>query len=199
MFSSGNLIVLAPIFWVSDTFWVNFFSVNLGIFLFFQFSGAIYVALYLVLATLLEFLCETIWARRVLQTCSPATLSKFSSVLSLVTQSCLTLCNPVDCSPPGTSVHGDSPGKDTGDSCHDLVQGIFPTQGLNPGLLPGRQILYHLSYQGNPRILERAAYPFSRGFSRPRNWTFSNAGRFFTSWATSLVDLSLMPLLKHFG
>ena len=52
----------------------------------------------------------------------------------LVPQSCLTLCDPMDCSPPGSSVHGDSPGKNTGVGCHALLQGIFPTQGLNSGL-----------------------------------------------------------------
>ena len=54
-----------------------------------------------------------------------------------------------DCSLPGSSVHGDSPGKNTGMGCHALLQGIFPTQGLNPGLL--HYILYHLSYQGGTR------------------------------------------------
>ena len=49
----------------------------------------------------------------------------------LVTQSCLTRWDPVDCSPPGSSVHGDSPGKNTGVGCHALLQGIFLTQGLN--------------------------------------------------------------------
>ena len=57
-----------------------------------------------------------------------------SSVLCLVTQSCLTLCNAMDCSPPGSSVHGDSPGKNPGVSCHVLLQGIFPIQESNPGL-----------------------------------------------------------------
>ena len=52
----------------------------------------------------------------------------------LVAQSCLTLCNPMDCSPPGSSVHGESPGKNTGVSFHALLQGIFPAQGPNPGL-----------------------------------------------------------------
>ena len=33
--------------------------------------------------------------------------------------------------------------------CHSLLQGIFPTQGLTPGLLHHKQILYHLSHQGN--------------------------------------------------
>ena len=68
------------------------------------------------------------------------------SVLSLVTQSCLTLCDPMDCSLPGSSVHRDSQGKNTGVGCHGLLQGIFPTQGSNPGLLHCRQILYQLSY-----------------------------------------------------
>ena len=50
-------------------------------------------------------------------------------------QSCPTLCDPMDCSPPGSSVQGDSPGKNTGVGCHALLQGIFPTQGSNPRLL----------------------------------------------------------------
>ena len=49
-------------------------------------------------------------------------------MLCLVTQLCLTLCDPVDCSPPGYSLHGDSPGKNTGMGCHALFQRIFPTQ-----------------------------------------------------------------------
>ena len=57
------------------------------------------------------------------------------TVLYLVVQSCPTLCDPMDGSPPGSSVHGDSPGKNTRVDCHALLQGIFPTQGLNPGLL----------------------------------------------------------------
>ena len=61
----------------------------------------------------------------------------------LVTQSCPALCDPMDCSPPGSSVHGDSPGKNTGMSCHVLLQGIFPIQRSNTGLLHCRQILYH--------------------------------------------------------
>ena len=50
-------------------------------------------------------------------------------------QSCLTLCDPMDYSPSGSSVHGDSLGKNTGVSCHALLQGIYPTQGLNLDLL----------------------------------------------------------------
>ena len=44
-------------------------------------------------------------------------------------QLCPTLCDPVDCSLPGSSVHGDSPGKNTGVGCRVLLQGIVPTQG----------------------------------------------------------------------
>ena len=50
-------------------------------------------------------------------------------------QSCPTLCNPMDCSPPGSSIHRDSPGKNTGVGCHALLQEVFPTQGSNLHLL----------------------------------------------------------------
>ena len=62
----------------------------------------------------------------------------------------------------------DFPGKNTGVGSHFLLQGIFQIQGSNPGLPHGRWILYQLSHQGRPRILEWVAYPFS---SRPRNQT----------------------------
>ena len=52
---------------------------------------------------------------------------------------------------------------------HALLQGIFPTKGLDPGLPHCRHILYHLSHQGGPRMLEWVAYPFSRASFRPRN------------------------------
>ena len=70
----------------------------------------------------------------------------------LVSQSCLTLHDPMDSSPTGSSVHGDSSGKNNGVGCYVLLQGIFPTQGLKPGLLHFRQILYYLSHQRNPYI-----------------------------------------------
>ena len=50
-------------------------------------------------------------------------------------QSCPTLCNPMDCSPPGSSVHVIFPGKNTGVHFYDLLQGIFLTQELNPHIL----------------------------------------------------------------
>ena len=66
-------------------------------------------------------------------------------MLCLVAQLYPTLCDPMDYSPPGSSVHGDSPDKNTRVGCHALLQGIFLTQGSNPGLLHCRWILCHLS------------------------------------------------------
>ena len=99
---------------------------------------------------------------------------------------CVWLCDLIDCSPPASSVYGYSLGKDTGLSCHALLQGIFPTQGLNPALPHCRRILYWLIPQGSPRTLEQVAYAFFRGSSWPRNQTGVSciAGGFFTSWAT---------------
>ena len=80
----------------------------------------------------------------------------FSYVLvlnGLVTQSHPTLYNPSDCSPPGSSVHEILSGKNTGVGCHFLLQGTFPTQGLNLSLLcllHCKWILYTLSHQGSP-------------------------------------------------
>ena len=61
--------------------------------------------------------------------------SRLKNVKALVTKPCPTLCDPMDCNPPGSSAHGASPGKIIGVDCHALLQGIFPTQGLNPHLL----------------------------------------------------------------
>ena len=111
------------------------------------------------------------------------------AVLCLVTQSCPPLWDPIDCSPPGSFVHGNSPGKNNEVGCHVFLQGIFPTQGSNPGLPHCRWIFYHLS----PWILEWISYPFFRGSSRLRNQTgvFCIAGRFFTSWATREAPYAL--------
>ena len=65
-----------------------------------------------------------------------------NSPVCSVTQWCPTLCNPMDCSPPGSSVLGTFPGRNTGVSSHALLQGIFPTQESNTCLLHCRQIFY---------------------------------------------------------
>ena len=134
-----------------------------------------------------------------------------------VTQSCPTLCDPMDytrttcgwhhqldrhefeqalrvgdgqgslacCSPRGLKESGmtgwlnwtglyspwNSLSQNNGVGSLSLFQGIFPTKGGNTGLPLCRRILYQLSHQGSPRILEWVAYPFSSRSSRPRNWT----------------------------
>ena len=104
-----------------------------------------------------------------------------------------------------------SPGKTTGVGSLSLLQGIFPTQGSNPGLLHCRQILFQLSHKGSSiflwapflgegaRIVEWVAISFSRRSSWPRDWTQVShiAGRRFTVWATRevLCNFSLFLLL----
>ena len=67
-----------------------------------------------------------------------------------VAQSCLTLPDPIDCSPPG-SCPWNSPGKNTGMGSYSFLQGIFLTQRLHSGLLHCTQILYLLGHQGSHR------------------------------------------------
>ena len=85
-----------------------------------------------------------------------------------------------------------------------LLHGIFPTQGLNPGLPHCRQILYQLRHNESPRILEWVAYPFARGSSWPRNRTRVSciAGGFFTNWAIDVayyIDFRMLnsPLIAE--
>ena len=77
------------------------------------------------------------------------------------------------------------PGQNTGVGSCSLLQGIIPTQILNPGLLHCRWILYQLNHQGSPSTLKWGIYEFTSGSSWPRNWTrvFCIAGRFFATWA----------------
>ena len=86
--------------------------------------------------------------------------------------------------PHGLYSPWNSPGQNTGVGSLSLLQGIFPTQGLSPGLPHCKWILYQLSHKGSPRILEWVAYPFSSWSSHPKNWTRVSciAGRFFTNW-----------------
>ena len=72
----------------------------------------------------------------------------------LVTQSCLTLCEPMDYSPPGSSVHGIFQARILEWVAISFSRGIFPTQRLNPGLPHCRQILYPLSHQGLPKFFQ---------------------------------------------
>ena len=82
----------------------------------------------------------------------------------LVSQSCLTLYNPMDCSPPGSSVLGDSPGKNIGVSCHFLLQGIsWPRDWLQVSCI-SRRLLYHFAtWEASVSIF---------GFGHDQVWTF---------------------------
>ena len=81
------------------------------------------------------------------------------------TQLCLTLCDPME-EPAMLLWPWDSPGKNTGKGCHSLLQGIFLTQGLNPGLWHCRQILYQLSHQGSQNLTP----PSLGGLESPTFW-----------------------------
>ena len=91
--------------------------------------------------------------------------------MCLISQSCPILCDPMNCSPLGSSVHGDSSGKNTGVDCHAFFKRIFPTQGMNPGLLHCRQILYYLSHQGSPKRLVVVFQSLSRVRFFATPWT----------------------------
>ena len=76
-------------------------------------------------------------------------------------ESMLTLCDPMDCCLPGSSVHEDSPGKNIGVGCHALLQEIFPTQGSNPcllWLLHCKWILLLLEPLGKPQMSDRLGF-----------------------------------------
>ena len=116
----------------------------------------------------------------------PGLLLCLYTVLCLVIESCPSPCDPMDCSPPGSSVHGDSPGKNTGAGCHARLQEIFPTQGSNQGLLHCRWIFYHLSHQGNPIIT-------IRNYFMPLNATFVCLHLFSSLSYASSSNLSSPP------
>ena len=66
-------------------------------------------------------------------------------------QLCSTLCDPIDYSPPGSSVHGILQARNLqAKSCHALLQGIFPTQGQNLSLASLHWFFYELCHLGNP-------------------------------------------------
>ena len=119
------------------------------------------------------------------------------AVLCLVIQLCITLCDPMDCSPPGSSIHGDSeywnvlPCSPSGDLPNSGTEPRSPT--LQVDSLPSEPL-------GKPQILEWVAYPFSRGTFWPRNWTRVSciANGFFTSRTTreALDNSVVVALIK---
>ena len=84
-----------------------------------------------------QILCRRIpnnlWSRSALKEVQhPPTPCLGVRAAHLRAQSCPTLCSPMDCSPPDSSVHGIFPGKNTGMGCHFLLRGIFPSPGIEP-------------------------------------------------------------------
>ena len=82
-----------------------------------------------------------------------------------VAQLCLALCDPMDCSLPGSSVHGIL--QPVLLEWVTIFQGIFPTQGSNLGLPHCRQILYQLSYRGSPKSGSVLVAPLCPTFCNP--------------------------------
>ena len=100
---------------------------------------------------------------------------KFSSpvptVLFVAAQSCMTICDPMDCSPPGSSVHGTL-------QARILEWGAMPSSRGSSQARDWTQVsnitgrfFYQLSHRGSSRTLEWVDYPFSRGSFQPRNQT----------------------------
>ena len=96
--------------------------------------------------------------------------------------------------PPGFSVHGDSPGKNTGVGCHALLQGIFPTQGSKPGLPHRSQILSHLSHQGSLWSLDANSLEKTLMWGKIEGrW---GRGRQRMRWLDGIIDSTDMSLSK---
>ena len=94
--------------------------------------------------------------------------------------------------PHGLYSPWNSPGQNSRVGSLSLLQGIFSTQGLNPGLPHCGQLLHQLSHRGSPRVLEWVAYPFSRGSSLIPNLSLPH------SHLSPLVTISLSSVSKKF-
>ena len=132
----------------------------------------------------------TMWKRSYFSTSSPKLTFLYVCVCVLILRSmryylfliliCISLCLESESRSVMSDslwAHGlyrppwNSPGENTGMGSLSLLQGIFPTQGSNPGLPHCSWILYQLSHKGSPRILEWVAFSFSRASSHPRSPT----------------------------
>ena len=118
-------------------------------------------------------------------------------LVCLVTQLCPTLWDPMDCSPSGSSVHGDSPGKNTGVGCHAPLQGIFPTEGLNPRIAGGfftiwvtREAWFVLHLVSN---LTWRGWS-QRAFPEPKHIQHYQTGRKEDSWGLGPANFSISLL-----
>ena len=124
------------------------------------------------------------------------TLCKYTNIkiMCLAVQSCSTLCDPMDCSPPGSSVLGESSGKNTAVSCHALLQGIFPTQGSNSGLPNCRRILYQLSHKGSPTKMKFGQNCLEADITQKLKWAHE-----FKKLTCMVIQLSSILLIATFN
>ena len=95
--------------------------------------------------------------------------------------------------PHGLYSPWNSPGQNTGVGSLSLLQGIFPTQGSNPGIPQCRQILYQLSHKESPRILGWVAYPFSSGSGADPATQESNWGLLHYRWILQQLSYQGSP------
>ena len=114
-------------------------------------------------------------------------------VLCMHTQSHLTLCDPMVCSPPGSSAHGILQARKLELGSHFPLEGIFPTQESNPCLLHCRQILYHLSHRGSPCVIA------SKKPHSTKHETLFWAALLFLHELKAVQNCSLQPHLKSRG
>ena len=98
--------------------------------------------------------------------------------------------------PTRLPVHGDSPGKNTGVSCHALLQRIFPTQGSNPGLPHCRWIFYRQSHQGSPIVYPNVPKKTSVLWLKDWDWEWGHLGLY--SWSPKSYEISLIFSKLHF-
>ena len=115
-------------------------------------------------------------------------------------QSCLTPYDTIDCSFPGSSVDGDSPGKNTGVSCPTLLSGIFPTQGLNLRLLwllHCRWILYH--WDPGFFTTETLGEPLSLSLSLSLSLWVYNVSSIYKHFVYSFIHQLTLRLFLYLG
>ena len=136
------------------------------------------------------FICQISFIQLYVSEIQPYSSMKSESVNHSV---CPTLCDPMDC----RVCPWNSPGKTTEVSCHSLLQGIFLTQSLNLGLPHCRQILQHLSHQGNPCNRISSVQSLSRVQLFVTPWTAAHQASLSITNSQSLPKLmsieSVMP------
>ena len=123
----------------------------------------------------------------------------FSTLNSLceVAQSCPTLCDPMK--PTRLLRPWDFPGKSTGVGCHFLLQGLFMTQGSNPGFLHCRQIFYHLSHEGSPINQPTTVFLPAEFHGQRRAWRLQSMAwqTVRHDWATTHNNNTFLIYLHH--